>query len=1276
MTSDILPDQIHIEQIKRRLWCGREFGQASVLIGTGFSRNADKASSNAFPFPLWRNIAEGMYKTLYLSYNDSSNDLIRATSGNGSLKLASEYEITFGRSALDDYLLQAIDDRNYYPSELHKLLLSLPWSDIFTTNYDTLLERTQISVYERKYDLVETYSDIPGKMKPRIVKLHGSFPSHRPFIITEEDFRTYPKKFAPFVNLVQQSLMENAFCLIGFSGDDPNFLNWIGWIRDNLGGSKPPIYLCGLFEKHSPSERKLFEQKGIIPIDISPKFKKSEFIDSDECYKEAIKWFLDELKSGEPPNKLNWPYVEELMEPSHTNTLSFDNLRELSETWYKNRNDYPGWVVAPKEYRDKLWLYTFRWVNPILKSIDDLSFPNNLHLIYELNWRLGKTLTPLLFNNLAEKISRIVEEINPFPRFLKMTDAKIRPDVNKYQEFNWKYLSEYWLELAFALVRYAREKQYEEMFLLWSDRLEKISNEQNELKARICYEKCLFYLFQFDKKKVYNIVQNWPKINHSLFYEAMKASILAELGELKRAENIAQEALYNIRSQINPYNTDFKLLSQEGWLMYLLQKIKNNLSYLSSVEEGTFSFGGDYLISYKNRWDKLEAYRCNPNTEIELLCLYISSEFIAHSELLSYSSSLNSSRAPSSFSFFRLFDEIAFPINIGYFKLESTPIVNSAKQIMSYSFYWSLINIIRSGDTKDIDKMLDDIVIGTLSQKEIDNCGNIFIIHLEQQIKDLRALDPSMHPSKGYLLENPVGLTSKVLSCLCIRFSNEKLDKLFELTVEMYYLPIVGSRLHLYDSLRDLFKRILCTMPQTEILKKIDKLLSLPIPTDNGFNVSIPNLWIEPFIYIEFSENEILISNFERSSWDGPIANLLRIVETGTKEARSTAVIRLKILNDFNWLTDNEFEHFVKYLWEKIDPKKGLPADIPFLFNNTCYFFDYYFLRFLDTDIEEKAKAYFRNNLILGDFPRMKQSVNKDGTLYVSMELGIVQYINEWIGGTEPLFSWQKSEKKIYINWESSDIIQLLDKAISWWDDEKYYLQNFGNLKNKFESLLPLISNVILPRIEIKDIDSISKIKRLLSELEKADICTLRALPMLLRFDLNSCEEIAQKIRFGLNSTKVKEIFEATESIFIWIVFGKMGILPSPPIDIIDELVNRVTARRQPGLISFINCVSSIVKRCSDALSDKQIESLCISLQYLIKEIELSNRKEFENRCTMQTTIIPRVDLPKYRKASAKLAYDIYMKFIREEKEIPQILLKWKDNCLNDPFPEVRKLWD
>lgn len=59
---------------------------------------------------------------------------------------------------------------------------------------------------------------------PRIIKLHGSFPSQRPFIITEEDYRTYSKRFAAMVNTVQQALLEKVFCMIGFSCEDSDFL--------------------------------------------------------------------------------------------------------------------------------------------------------------------------------------------------------------------------------------------------------------------------------------------------------------------------------------------------------------------------------------------------------------------------------------------------------------------------------------------------------------------------------------------------------------------------------------------------------------------------------------------------------------------------------------------------------------------------------------------------------------------------------------------------------------------------------------------------------------------------------------------------------------------------------------------------------------------------------------------------------------------------------------------------------------------------------------------
>ena len=66
-----------------------------------------------------------------------------------------------------------------------------------------------------------------------------------------------------------QALLENTLCLIGFSGDDRNFLDWIGWIADNLGRrDAPKMYLVGVY-RLSDSQKKLLDERNIVCVDLS-----------------------------------------------------------------------------------------------------------------------------------------------------------------------------------------------------------------------------------------------------------------------------------------------------------------------------------------------------------------------------------------------------------------------------------------------------------------------------------------------------------------------------------------------------------------------------------------------------------------------------------------------------------------------------------------------------------------------------------------------------------------------------------------------------------------------------------------------------------------------------------------------------------------------------------------------------------------------------------------------------------------------------------------------
>ena len=61
---------------------------------------------------------------------------------------------------------------------------------------------------------------------------------------------------------------------------------------------------------------------------------------------------------------------------------------------------------------------------------------------------------------------------------------------------------------------------------------------------------------------------------------------------------------------------------------------------------------------------------------------------------------------------------------------------------------------------------------------------------------------------------------------------------------------------------------LLYSMPQSEIIEKMPDLLSLPIPTENGFRVENQAYWPEPLCHVEWVENTSLKSSFDRSSVD------------------------------------------------------------------------------------------------------------------------------------------------------------------------------------------------------------------------------------------------------------------------------------------------------------------------------------------------------------------------------------------------------------------------
>lgn len=1273
------PDLHHFEQIRRRLWCNRDFGQAAVMVGSGFSRNAEKIAPCTPNMPTWNDLAEKMYDELD-PQNLSGKKQWKITN---PLNLASEYEAIFGRSALNNFLVRSIPNDQYNPSKLHKLLMSLPWSDVFTTNYDTLLERTRPAIHDRKYDLICKHEDIPGKMKPRIVKLHGSFPSHQPFIFTEEDYRTYPRKFAPFVNMVQQSIIEmgNAFCLIGLSGNDPNFLNWIGWVRDNFGDLTPPIYLCGCLG-YSDAEKAVLKQKNILTIDVAPLFPKEKWSDAGRRHEKALEWFLLSLNKGKPPNVMSWPESNDvkdndikaweenkslpelllglspLPKPGGlelSGDLTEQSFKRQCNTWQKTREAYPGWVICPRRNRENLWDYTKGWVEETFDFIDNLPAPDDLLLLYELNWRLEITLTPL-FTHWVDKMTTCLKRYNPHPELLFLEDSDIRPDQNqdKRKDWDWQQISKAWIELAFALSRVAREDHNENTFNLWMSYLDKIVDSDPEYRSRWFYEKCLFHIFRFEYQQAQQFLESWSSSLNLDFWEVKRAAIYAELGDLKEAERTAESALDRIRSRQQPYSGDYLLLSQEGWTMYLLQLIKGNK--MPEREQ--------WFPQYRERWSQLETFRCNPHNELKVLAermdrvpeppklsKEIKQAFYPGTKSTTYHNSNQAiwySALPA-FNILRMLEEGGIPIrcdiSVPYYAGQK-----AAKWIRPHAPLWSVSSIVRSrGDSKCVDDFFNFTYLAVLSQETIDylysKLHDFLSIHT-QGISKGKSLDRSSELEK-------LRLIIELISRTCFRLDDDRLKQLLNIAITFYgYIGFLDHSL-LRGSIDKLFQGIFYTLSNAEILNLLSELLLLPIAGERGFKVQGADNFPEPFNHINLTPNNTG-NNDTENNFSEQILHLIQTIKQSDIEVRSRATLRIKKLYKAAYLNDEEKHLFAEALWSKIDSESQLPED--------KYHCKWEFLSFPEP---ESGKA--RQKLL--EFLQSQQSI----------DLFNPDCFRDWIDSTkQPVMNHGSG-----VDWSLEDIVCLINSILDWWkrhknqvlqDIESPYPEWEDSVNNALSRLIEVISYVILPRLRSDEDQFKISILNMVKELNDSNFNIVEAMPMMLFVQPDHLEQVSQKMRDSLVSVNENEIQKADLSLFHWLAYSSTYNIPKPPPDLLDILVNRAVTRRQPGLRTALDWLSNILKEMPEQLNDEQLDSLFLSLKYLLKEANLPTLFEFEMELSTKS-LIDTNDRPECQEICSRLAFRLYKLLLQKGKDIPEVLTQWKNFSENSVLPEVRKVW-
>lgn len=1302
ITPEQFPDIHHLIHLRDRLWARRPRGRAAVMVGAGFSLNAESRVAGSTSFPLWSDLTGRMLDELrpLLSAKERKEEVLKYASGSGSLTLAREYELAFGRSSLDELILTLVPDRNFSPGELHQALLALPWADVFTTNYDTLLERTPPGEEGRYYDVVVQPSDLPISTPPRIVKLHGSLPATKPFIITDEDFRRYPHDFAPFINTVQQSMMENDFVLLGFSGDDPNFQAWLGWVRDELQMHRARVYLCGVLDMPT-ARRLLLHERGVTVIDLGPLFPAANLTRSQRN-RQALAWLLASLHNGqvlEPA--LDWPLhpaaqgaavpagslapltaLTQTHPPVKTSFTHVPNpppgqaaveytkeaqeeIGQLLTDWQRERDEYPGWLTLPRRNRQILLKRTekLRW--PLGQWIATLPALKRLWPLAELLWRLDKGVQ--LLYDVEYKLSQQVLDEVPLPH-----------DPAQQEQ---------WATVAFKLLQELRRSYDAPAFAQLLERLEPLSQCQPRYAAWRCWQAALECLEHLNQPGARRWLKQWPDVPTDPVWNLRRAGLWAELNELETAERYARAALH-AALQLQPRLTiRIDMLAVEAATRMLLRNIQLEQRW----QEPNMPFALHQLPRTRGelaRYKLYTEYHCDVVADTDLAATELGQEEPALQRSLYESvnpytgirvrhrtsrKGLDLTVYQPAFDILDAQEQLGQPFrlaNTRYERLEA-----AGNRLLTVALPRTL-GVMARCDDEALLQRIDKAALATLDLGEL-------LPLLEQTIAIGEELFPPAGtrphaggPATSYSRRH-VRLALRLLGRAAFRLDTSLRERAVRLawTVwEQWFESIITQR----EQFEDFTSGMANVLEPAELLAHLPLLLTAA-PEPERTSSALESVPRELFPATRPATEEFTQAVGACLAWlHKPVGS----------DERRVSLQRLFLLHELNWLTPLELEAFSHTLWAPVSATRELPAlgddlqawTVLLLPPNEAI------------DAPARLKAYLVTQLagLFGasspaDENRLNEPVHLSQLLVdliSATQPAPGSLANEPFAGRRQWLSWTSEEALRLLSWTEQFLQSQLPEAQAALHARQGEPVDLMSSCDECRYLWHVLAQVILPALPPDDPAAVSRVCACANQLLAAELPARVLLPLLIPrmpAPQQAISTVTTSLRLALlHATDADIVEDGVAALCRWAYAAEQNALPPLPESLFGEFVLRTGMPALPGLLEVLAWATNLLAHAPQLFWPTQAPALGNSLATLLAETEPPTWRE-RNLARHVTERVRLFQRPQVRAEAARLAGQLAWLQRQQavtEPALVDVLTKWNTAATQDYLPEVRRAWD
>jgi NAD-dependent SIR2 family protein deacetylase/tetratricopeptide (TPR) repeat protein len=191
--SNLYPEEL-IEAFAHR--------RATVFVGAG--------ASVAAKLPNWRQLLE----PLRAEVEDCPDD-------NFSALDVAQYFINEHKDRRLAEVLRQLLEKNASTTEIHNLIVRLPITRIYTTNFDGLLEAACKNAC-LSHKTVWNSSQLDVMADRVIYKLHGDLTDPRSIVLTAEQFEDYFETHDALAKIVESEMLEHAILFVGYSFTDPD----------------------------------------------------------------------------------------------------------------------------------------------------------------------------------------------------------------------------------------------------------------------------------------------------------------------------------------------------------------------------------------------------------------------------------------------------------------------------------------------------------------------------------------------------------------------------------------------------------------------------------------------------------------------------------------------------------------------------------------------------------------------------------------------------------------------------------------------------------------------------------------------------------------------------------------------------------------------------------------------------------------------------------------------------------------------------------------------